>query len=148
MAKTALTWIGEDRFVIAIDRANTRDIVRGRGRALGGTFASDVVDRVCDCFLTGVKDLKQEFEDYYRPEYSSFSDFLFRKHGLSIRAISTMLKDDSADRIIATGDVCAGGDYNLTQILESEVGWRLLAALLDVADVVPGTEVDEHEDQK
>ena len=148
MVNTALTWIGDDKFIIAMDRTTTRDIVCARGRALGGTFASGVVDRICDCFLVGLKDLKNEYEQYYRLEYPSFKAFLFRKYGLSKRDIGALLEGESDDRIIAIGDVVGGGDYTLGQMIKSDVGQRLLGVLLDLSDAGSETEDDKHEDQE
>ena len=134
MAKTVLKWVGDHKFIVAIDRSMTRQVVAERGKTLGATFASDIVGRICDCIFAGIKDLEDEFAEFYATEYCSFEDFLYWKHGLSTEAISRIMNNNNDSRIIAIGDACGGGDYIVDQLTESEIGKKLLVALLDLDD--------------
>jgi len=148
MAKTTVTWIGDDKFVVMMDRAMTREAVIARGKAFQGTFSSEIISRLWDCFCGGLTDLKKEYEDYYKPEYPSFGHFLFWKCGLPKRVVRTILASDSDDRLVALGDACASGDYILSQMVESEVGHGLLAALLDLDEGRQSDgEDDDHESE-
>ena len=149
MVKTVLEWIGHNKFVVAMDRSMTREIVCARGKALEGTFASDIVARICDCFFVGLKHLEKEYEEYYRPEYRSFGAFLYRKYGMSDRVVAAILENKTDERIIALGDASAGGDYILNQMMESDVTQNLLTVLLDLDEALRSEmEDDEHEDQE
>jgi hypothetical protein len=149
MVKTVLEWIGDHKFVIAMDRVMTRDVVCARGKTLGSTFASDIVARICNSFFVGLNDLEKEYEGYYRAEYPSFGAFLFRKYGLSERVITAILGSKSAERLIALGDASGNGDYIVNEMTESDVGWRLLGVLLDL-DEEPRSDAedDEREDEE
>lgn len=144
MAKTILAWIGEYKFVVALDRTMTREVVCARGRAAGPGFAFDIVSRICDCFFVGLNDLEREYADYYNREYSSLATFLFRKYGLPDGIIQSMLANKTDETIIALGDASGGGDYTLSQLAEGEVGQELLTTLLDL-DRDPGSDVEDRE---
>ncbi len=146
MVKTLIEWIGDYKFVVAMDRTMTREAVCARAKALRGTFASDLVGRMCDCFLVGLKDLEREYEEYYRLEYRSFGAFLYWKYGLPLRVAAAIVENKTDERIIALGDATAGGDYILSQMVESDVGQKLLSVLLDL-DEGPRSEMEDDEDE-
>jgi len=142
MADTVIRWIGDHCFVMAIDASNDRAAILRRSKAVGGTYAAKIADRLCDSYLFGLRDLLAEYEKYFELEYPKVEQYLYVRYGLSEDDITELLSDMSPSRRLVLGDECANGDYMLSQLFESEIGYSMLRALLSLKNV-PNTDSEE-----
>lgn len=99
-----------------------------------GSFASNTFSRMYDCIFSGTCDLEAEYEEFYKPEYDSFEEFLYRKMNLDEETIASVIefRQESSEYSILKKKENNCCDYSLEQFIFSDTLYpRIESILLD-----------------
>ncbi len=78
------------RTIVVAPSPPTMDSFRAKAGVVPGTYACDLVDRFNEYICGSAVDLRQEYEGYYRAEYTTIAGFLYHKHALSAREVRAL----------------------------------------------------------
>jgi len=102
-----------------------------KARVKRRTYAEEFVERIYAFFVGNAIDLKNEYCDYYKDEYTEFSDFLFHKYGMCREDIHDLAKAIKSNRYLGLVNQAWGKDYLINSLMESEGGMDIIMAALN-----------------
>jgi hypothetical protein len=70
------------RLFVVFDRRYTLSEFRMASLVRSGSYAEELVERICNCLFNYPRDVSREYEKYYAVEYPDFADFLYWKYGI------------------------------------------------------------------
>jgi hypothetical protein len=84
------------------------------------SYAWKLMKRIYECLRTGNVNIIIEYNKYYKQEYSTMRDYLYRKYNCDDSMINTIIENINQNKVLEFGDVDSGGDYNLGHLIMTE----------------------------
>ncbi len=91
-----------------------------------GSYADELVDRLCAYFFEGLLNLRKEHEQFYSDDYGDFREFLYWKYDVPEDVLDDLADDLSRGVQVGYGKTTTGSDGSLLNLFDSDEGTGLL----------------------
>ncbi len=107
----------DEEWIIFLKKKNTLNDFLKKVNVKKGSFSENILARLFLELTSELHDLKKEYEVYYRKEYLSFADFLYKKLIFEWPLIVEIVKALKNGELVLYRRENGTGDYNLEQFL-------------------------------
>jgi hypothetical protein len=108
--------LGNEYFIIY--KKVTMDKFVQASKVTSGSWAEELMNRVYDCLFGNITNIIEEYEKFYKVEYSTFQEFLRKRYGLKNKGLQLISDNLGKDDYLAHGFLDSEGDYNTAQLIE------------------------------
>jgi hypothetical protein len=102
---TALRRLGKEEF-------------RQMAAVASGSYAAELVDRFHEFLLARSIDLRQEYEEYYMPEYATIAQFLYHKYAMAPKHIRALMPSIERGSFLGLVRKTWGRDWQMQGLIE------------------------------
>ena len=119
---------GDDDYLLCLNGYISKQAFLEKSQVTGG-YAQQLMERIFDCLMTGLVNLREEYQTYYSPEYSDIESFLFWKYSISEEILERIQHNIGSNDLVGYGALYSGGDYTLGQLITSDEMLKVLNSI-------------------
>lgn len=112
----------EHNYFVVIHTELTKKAFLKRVKVTPNTFAEGIFGRMYDCLSSELIDVRKEYNDFYRQEYTHFREYLIRAFALPAEEADRLLAlvNSNPKFVLYRKEQYSYGDYSLEQFALSD----------------------------
>lgn len=124
-------------FFIVLDNRINKELFINLAGGKENSFSSDIFSRMYDSVFSELINLEEMYEKYYKIEYSSFEQFLYKKYCVpaeTIDEMKTLTSKRESYQVFFKKSFYAYGDYGITRFVFSDDMYEKVMNILLLKD--------------